>query len=315
MGEWFLLSASRRVALLVIAIVCALATNLARTLALTLQAHWHGIDSVDRVHDLIGNVIITALVLAIWLAGKLMAAPKSPPSWARSTSRFRQMFVASLRPTSRIQIAVISSVLVGIVSARTLAARLDAKAHSQTSPFFAAKIDNVTSNRLGQIPKPVWDELHPTSGEYIRHENPALPGGGADCFHFFWKPSPWNRFALVHRPDICMPGVGWQMNGAAAARDVQLEGRSLRYYIFRFRRGDTYALELWGAWRNGEPVPLEYTPDQVLGAAPPPASLPLQGKRRSATEIISCSLIADGQEPNEELAVATLRAVFKYSPP
>src|SRR2546426_5805987 len=68
MGEWFLLRPVRRVVLLVLAIVLALTTNLARTLALSLQAEWHGVDSLDRVHDFIGNTTITALIVGIWVA-------------------------------------------------------------------------------------------------------------------------------------------------------------------------------------------------------------------------------------------------------
>src|SRR4029077_761340 len=73
MGEWFLLRPMRRVVLLGIAILLALGTNLARTLTLALQAERHGPESVGDVHDLVGNVVITALVLAIWMAGKLLS--------------------------------------------------------------------------------------------------------------------------------------------------------------------------------------------------------------------------------------------------
>src|SRR5207245_2044932 len=72
MGEWFLLRPARRLILLFVAIALALATNLARTLALSLQAEWNGIDSLDRVHDLIGNVMISTLIVGTWIAGKLL---------------------------------------------------------------------------------------------------------------------------------------------------------------------------------------------------------------------------------------------------
>ena len=311
MGEWFLLTARRRVALLALAVLFALTTNLARTLALTLQAQWHGVDSVDRVHDPIGNVVITALIIAIWIAGRFLASPRPR---ARSTSLFRDLLRALAKPSPAIFTVIAFMFVAGIISARTLSARLDAKAAMQTSPFFAVKIDNSTANRLGEIPRTVWNELHPTTGEYIRHENAALPGGGADCFHFFWKPSPWNRFALVHRPDICMPGVGWELNGAPEMHESELDGHRLRYYLFRFRRGNAHALELWGAWRNGVVVPLDYKPDQVLGATAPPPSMQLEGRRRSATEIVSCGIIAEGSEPSAQVALEILRSVFKYTP-
>jgi hypothetical protein len=111
-----------------------------------------------------------------------------------------------------------------------------------------------------------------------------------------------------------MPGVGWKLDGEAEPFDVALNGRSIRCYIFRFQRGNAHALELWGVWRNGEAVPLDYQPAQVLGAAVPPPSLHLEGKRRSATEIIACSVIADGTAPPLEIAVALLQSVFQYKP-
>src|SRR5581483_10100226 len=260
MGEWFLLSTTRRIVLLVIAIAFAIATNLARTLALTLHANEHGIESVDRVHDLVGNIIITALVLAIWFAGKLLARKTTS---ARSTSSFRVLPKLS----SPLFAGLTISVIVGLIAARTWATHIEADDETQTAPFFSVMAND--ANKPGAIPRDVWSELHPTSGEYIRHEDVDLANGSADCFHFFWKPSPWNRFALVHRPDICMPGIGWQLDGAAEIRDTELNGRPLRFYLFRFHRGNVHALELWGAWRNGEPVPIDYKPDQVLGAAPP----------------------------------------------
>jgi hypothetical protein len=109
-----------------------------------------------------------------------------------------------------------------------------------------------------------------------------------------------------------MPGVGWVLNGAAEVVDTQLSEQPVRFYLFRFRRGDLHALELWGAWRNGQLVPLDYTSDQVLGVRAAPATLGFNGKRRSATEIVSCGVIAQGQEPTVESAVATLRNVFEY---
>jgi hypothetical protein len=207
-----------------------------------------------------------------------------------------------------------AGIALAIAGARLVSARLDAQSHSQTAAYFSAKIDNGSGNSLGKIPREIWTELRPTSGEYVVRDDAALPRGRADCFHFFWKPSPWNRFALVHRPDICMPGIGWQLIAPAEPREFEIDGRHLSVYLFRFKRDRTLALELWGAWRNGNLVPIDYKPDQVLGVAVPPASLYLEGKRGSATEIVSCSVISDGPELPDDIAVEILRATFKYNP-
>lgn len=315
MGEWFLLRPGRRFILLLAAIALALATNLIRTVALTLEADRHGVDSLDRFHDVIGNAVITTLILAIWAIGKLLAPrPSISGTSDISPSRVRVFVRKILAPAPPIFRAIVLTFLAGILCARILYAHLEARDRTQTTPCFMARIDDSKENKLAMVPRVVWNELRPTSGEYIRHENPALPGGGADCFHFFWKPSPWNRFALVHRPDICMPGVGWELDGPAETRDIQIDGRSIRCYLFRFRRQNAHALELWGAWRNGEAVPIDYRPEQVLGAAAASSSLHLEGKRRSATEIVACNIIADGEKPAAEIAVALLPSVFHYNP-
>jgi exosortase len=313
MGEWFLLRPARRIVLLGIAVALALATNLIRTVALSLRAEWHGVDSLDQVHDLIGNVTITTLIVVIWIAGKLLA----PPDWNRSTLSIHNVmeyirhFVSKLTiPAAPIFRTLTLSFLVGMVCARSLYAWIEVKDRTQTAPLFAAKIDN--SNQLRRVPVEIWNELRPTTAEYIRRGSADLPGGAADCFHFFWKPSAWNRFALVHRPDICMPGVGWEADAPSETIDVSLNGHAIRCHLFRFRRGEVRALELWGVWRNGEAVPLDYAPEQVLRATAPPSTLPLEGKRRSATEIIACSVIANGTVPPVEIVVALLRSVFEY---
>jgi len=313
MGEWFLLRPMRRLVLLGSAIVLALATNLIRTLALSLQAEWHGVDSLDRVHDLIGNVMITVLIVGIWIAGKLLA-PRTTHRMSLSIHEMADRARLSLRrlttraaPLFRV---LALSFLAGIVCARAIYARLEAQDRTQTAAFFVARIDN--SNEPRHLPREIWNELHPTKAEYIRHQSAELPRGSADCFHFFWKPSAWNRFVLVHRPDICMPGLGWEQTAPAEPIDVAFGDRVIRYHLFRFRRGNMYALELWGVWRNGDPVPLAYEPAQIFGVKMPPVSLHLEGKRRSATEIVACTVIAEGSSPPNEIAVALLQSVFQY---
>ncbi|MEP6937547.1 MAG: exosortase/archaeosortase family protein [Chthoniobacterales bacterium] len=314
-GEWFLLSIPRRALLVPIAAGLALLTNLARTVALSLQAEWHGITSVERVHDLIGNVVISALIAGIWLAGRLLRpiGQISPsPGWADVKMRWYSVAQNLRRPLGTSTRLTFVLCLVGFVTARVLYARIEARERAQQAPYFSALANLDPLNRAVPIPKEIWTELHPTTGEYIQRRDLALPRGAADCYHFFWKPSPWNRFVLVHRPDVCMPGIGWQLTAGPERLEVEMGGRALSCYAFRFQRGNFHALELWGVWRNGEAVPLNYHPAQVLGAAVPPPGLKLEGKRKSATEIVACSLIAEGEAPSTATAVGALQSVFAY---
>jgi exosortase len=315
MGEWFLLRPLKRIALLALAIALALGTNLIRTFVLSLQAEWHGLGAVENIHDLTGNLVVTAMVVAIWFCGWLLRGgvrpaaidfKKVPERWRMLTGRFSR----GLTTTAA---ALLFAGILGISAAQMTSAKIEARDRAQILPFFSVRHDGAVAQTRIELPREVWDELHPSSGEAIRVQDKRL--GYAESYHFFWKPSPWNRFVLVHRPDICMPGVGWQSAGGPQQLTVNFSGHEVQLYLFRFRRAEIEALELWGVWRNGDPVPLDYQPDEVMRAAVAPPSLHLEGKRRSATEIVSCVIAGDRRYPPEpQRAVAILKSLFHYHP-
>jgi exosortase len=314
MGEWFLLSPLRRIALLLIAMVLALCTNLIRTLALSLQAEWHGLDAVEKIHDLTGTLAITALVVAIWICARaLRSRHHASAHFGFQNLHARLRAIGATIPTT-LQSAALAILIVGVFGiaiAQIVSAKIETRDQTQTAPFFSVR-EGPSLTRV-RLPRDVWNELHPTSGEYVRIHDPRL--GAGETFHFFWKPSPWNRFVLVHRPDICMPGIGWESSGPPESITIDFSGRQTQLYLFRFQRGDIQALELWGVWRNGDAVPLDYQPNQVLRTAAARPALHLEGKRRSATEIVACVVGGDANHPpNAEQAIAILKSVFQYQP-
>jgi exosortase len=314
MGEWFLLSPLRRIALLLIAMVLALCTNLIRTLALSLQAEWHGLDAVEKIHYLTGTLAVTALVVGIWICARaLRSRHHASAHFGFENLHARLRAIGATIPTT-LQSAALAILIVGVFGiaiAQTVSTKIETCDQTQTAPFFSVR-EGPSLTRV-RLPRDVWNELHPTSGEYVRIHDPRL--GAGETFHFFWKPSPWNRFVLVHRPDICMPGIGWESVGPPQSIIIDFSGRQTQLYLFRFQRGDIQALELWGVWRNGDAVPLDYQPNQVLRTAAARPALHLEGKRRSATEIVACVVGGDANHPpNAEQAIAILKSVFQYQP-
>jgi exosortase len=314
MGEWFLLRPLRRIALLLIAIAFALITNLIRTVTLSLHAEWHGLDAVEKIHDLTGTLAVIVLVIAIWISALALRSRyrcSSHFSFENLSARLRAIVAVIPTTLERAALAILIAGVFGIAIAQIVSVKIEARDQTQTAPFFSVR-EGPSQTRV-RLPRDVWNELHPTSGEYIRTRDPRL--GAGETFHFFWKPSPWNRFVLVHRPDICMPGIGWESVGPPQSITIDFSGRQTQFYLFRFRRGDIQALELWGVWRNGEAVPLDYQPDQVLRTAAALPALHLEGKRRSATEIVACVIGGDANHPpNAEQAIAILKTVFQYQP-
>jgi exosortase len=313
-GEWFLLPALRRIALLVIAIALALCTNLVRTIVLSLQAEWHGLAAVEGIHDLTGTLAVVVLVIAIWLCGVASRSQQNPVAGFYSKNlgvRLRSLAAAIPITMQRAAAALAVAGILGIVIAQIASAKIEARDQTQTVPFFSVR--GTQSQTRVRLPREVWNELHPSSGEYIRVRDSQW--GAGEAFHFFWKPSPWNRFVLVHRPDICMPGIGWEMMGPPVPVTMEFSGQQKQFSLFRFRRGEVEALELWGVWRNGDDVPLDYEADRVMRATAAPPTLHLEGKRRSATEIVACVIGGNRDRPPEtNRAIAILKSVFDYSP-
>ena len=314
MGEWFLLPTLRRIALLFIAIALALCTNLIRTLVLSLQAEWHGLAAVDEIHDLTGTLAVIVLIIAIWLCGVALRLRQHPvvSVYSENLGARLRLLAANIPITlQRIAAAIAVAGIFGIAIAQIASAKIEARDQTQTAPFFAVR--ETQSQTRFQLPRDVWNELRPSSGEYIRVRD--LQWGPGETFHFFWKSSPWDRFVLVHRPDICMPGIGWEMTGPPEPITIEFSGQQKQFYLFRFRRGEVEALELWGVWRNGNAVPLDYRPDQILRASAAPPALHLEDKRRSATEIVACVIGGKpDQPPDAERAIAILKSVFEYKP-
>src|SRR5438105_14402667 len=314
MGEWFLLRPLRRIALLFLAIALAFATNLIRTVALSLQAEWHGLDAVEKIHDLTGTLAVTALVVTIWICARVVRSRHHAPAYfgfENLAARLRAVGATIPKTLQRAALAILIAGVFGIAIAQIVSAKIETRDQTQTAPFFSVR-ENPSQTRV-QLPRDVWNELHPTSGEYIRTRDSRL--GAGETFHFFWKPSPWNRFVLIHRPDICMPGVGWESRGPPESITIDFSGQQIQLYLFRFRRGDIKALDLWVVCRNGDDVSLDYQPVHLLRAAAAPPTLHLEGKRRSATEIVACVIGGNRDHPPDaERAIAILKSVFQYNP-
>src|SRR2546421_733851 len=164
-GEWFLLRPLRRIALLFVAIALAFATNLIRTLALSLQAEWHGLDAVEKIHDLTGTVAVIVLVIAIWICALALRSPRAKAHFGFENlgARLRAIDVAIPASLQAVALAILIEGIFGIGIAQIVSAKIEARDQTQTAPFFFVRED--PSQTRVRLPRDVWNELHPTSGE------------------------------------------------------------------------------------------------------------------------------------------------------
>ena len=322
-GELFFLRFHRRVLLVVLAAGAATLLNLARTLALCLFMDRGGTEAMHKAHDTVGNTAILLLPLAVWALGLLLerwggALPTAPlprrpgsdgsppprPYWKRLVDQARGLAWERLpRLTPALLVGV-----AGFLTYHVWLAVLDFRDPPQRSPFFSVRTGPDTGMVELKADPEILATLAPTSGGVYSRKDPATGAGMVSLYHFFWKPAAANRWVTGHRPDICMPSGGWKKDGDVEPVDIVLNGHTVRMYQFRFTDGTSRALQFWGIWRNGQPIRMEFFDHPTLEW-----SL-LEGRSRSAVEIVSCVVTyADGPAP-VEVAKRTLSEALDFQP-
>lgn len=259
-GELVRLGVWRRVVLLGVAFFMAILGNQLRVLILALVGLQGGIASVEKFHDAAGYLVLGILLLGVGLA-----------TWGlTSRTEKRRRGGAGEKGLSR------QGGLLGAWLTVALGLLMFLSAHgwfwwrseisAKPVPALLMPLANGSSIVDEDVPKEILDILRPDKFRYIRE--PVL-GGSAHVvgYHFYWKPRKGNANQLYHRPDRCMPGAGWWIDGPVTREVISLGGRDFVFNIFPFRRPMGAALMLWGAFLNGEPVELEFNTDVYLNTA------------------------------------------------
>src|SRR5437763_12229243 len=143
MGEWCLLCPLRRIALLFVAIAFAFAPNLIRTLALSLQAEWHGLEGLERIHDLTGTLAVIALVIAIWICALALRSPNAKAHFDFENLGARLRAVGAGVPTTlqRVALVILIAGVFGITIAQSVPAKVEARDQTQPEPSFFVRED------------------------------------------------------------------------------------------------------------------------------------------------------------------------------
>ncbi len=322
-GELFYLRLGRRLLLVVLCSAVAMALNLGRTLSLCLITEYQGAEAMHRAHDWIGNTILLLLPLLAWILGRLLAGwggaqpsaplprrasqdgtPPPPSHWSRVWSQARRLAwgrMPNLAPALVIGV-------IGFSTYHVWLSVLDRRDPPQQTPFFTPRAGPESGIEKSELSPDIWAALSPTSGGFYvsRDQAPSLPGSRISLYHFFWKPAAANRWVTGHRPDVCMPAGGWKPDGKVEPIEVEFNGQSLRMTLFRFKGVGQRAIQLWGIWRNGQPIEMNFFENPTLEW-----SL-LTGRSRSAVEVLSCVVpFTDGTAP-VDLARELLTSAFEY---
>ncbi|MCC6231781.1 MAG: exosortase/archaeosortase family protein [Verrucomicrobiales bacterium] len=318
-GELFFLRWVRRAWLVLLCAVVAMVLNLGRTLALCLITEYQGSEAMHRVHDWIGDAVLIVLPALAWGMGRLLAAwggavatevpARGAAGAVRSPSNGRRLGaqvsgmdwgrIPNLAPALVIA-------LLGMVTYHAWLAVLDWRSPPQRAPYFTVRTGPGMETKEESMSPDVWGALTPSSGGMYTRRQGGVPGGRVHLYHFFWKPAAANRWVTGHRPDVCMPAGGWKKDGDVEPLEVEFDGQRLTMHLFRFADSGQRALQVWGIWRNGEPIHMDFFQRPRLEWSV------LTGKNRSAVEVLSCVVPYLDGEPPVEVARAVLRDVVRY---
>ena len=315
-AELFMLSTRRRWILVGGGVFLALADNFIRTFVLCMIVEKSGETGLHKAHDTVGLIAMYTLYILIWVGGKILArgstagdvwpgkrAPGQP--WAISGLNWKAL--PDARPALAVGLTAFAIVHVWYLV-------LETKAHPQTTPYFTAKYGSGTPVGKIEFNEEVWNQLGANSGEQLRCTNSLASFGFVDAYHLFWKPSPMSKVALHHRPDICMPGTGWKQVGEVTPIKIVLDGQTLDFHLFRFERSKVRAFQLWGVWRNGQTVPMDF--GAKLTALPEKYGFLPTNRHMMGVELVSCFLpYLPEQEPSIELLKSSLQTAFTYRAP
>ncbi|MBV9463355.1 MAG: exosortase/archaeosortase family protein [Verrucomicrobiae bacterium] len=305
---FFRLPWRRAASLVLIAEALALIGNLLRALFLVGVVASRGLSGFERWHDPAGVLIIVAVTLLIaGLARHWAVSPTHRPSplvlrWER---------LPDARPALICGIAALS------------AAHLWYFAHERASPprevpALAWSPAPGLETRAVQVPKEILDQLQPDRGSYyeVSWRTATDPAAGhAAVYHFFWKPGDDLQQAFAHRPDLCMPGAGWQIKGKVLSFDVQIGPAWTTWDVFHFERDGAQVAQAWGVWRDGRRQVLSYDWGWKKWAAAEAARWHYVwvGKRNANTEIASVAVPAN--TASEAELAALISKLFSWEGP
>lgn len=303
LGELYLFSIARRLALIVIGAVLAFVCNVVRTAILVWIGSHRGATGIEAWHDPAGLTILIVCLFGLWIVSLFMQRRGSAPSIsyaAQSTSA-----PAHLGWTPFALLAV------WLIFAEGAVQLWYRGHHLVTSTRWAIAWPD-SENNYKSVP------IAPEAESLLQYnEGGGASWQGADghqwiMYFFRWYPGRTAaRFVKVHRPDICLPASGRTMERNNGLRMVNVNGVNLPVRSYRFNdRGSPLHVFYcyWDARSSYETTTTAEAEDWSFRGRVRAA---LQGRREIGAQILEIVVLGyqDDNEANDALARELARVV------
>jgi exosortase len=251
-GELKRLSISRRIALVIGAIAIALVANFLRAVFLVWVAAAKSIAEVNRWHDVAGYTIAVLVFVGILILASLLSHGKAVRDQQAgcglqvlSPSQCLQPFIP---PTSFFLFALCWMVVIEVGAQvwylaheqdLVLTTRWNVRWPEAAPNFHELKIDKEIRRvlRFDEGQAAVWTSPAAPSPDILKPSKSKQVVYFLYLFH--WKAGRNSAvLANLHRPDVCLPAIGWVQVADTGVRDYPVTGSfSLPFRHFEFRHG------------------------------------------------------------------------------
>jgi exosortase len=276
-GELKRLSISRRVVLVAGAIAIALAANFCRAVFLVWIAATKNISEVNRWHTVAGYTIVGLVFVGTVILATLLGRGKAEVKDQRAADTFQrsstpQSSSSFILPTSYFVFAFFWIVAVELgahfwyrAHERNLVAttRWDVQWPRAAPNFRELKIDEEVRRQLR------FDQGHAVSWTSPAESSPATSNPSSSktvtCLLYLFRWNPGRNSALLanlHRPDVCLPAIGWNQVADTGVRNYPVTGSfdlPFRHFEFRHDTPENSAQQIAHAfyclWEDRAPSP------------------------------------------------------------
>jgi exosortase/archaeosortase family protein len=253
LGEFYRFNRTRRLLLLPIGFLLAMALNLCRASILAWIAAKKGLPAIAKYHDQTGMTILlicTACLFGVgWLMNRKMSAKAPVPVLEAGGEKVE----INWRRLSRF--AVLLLVWVALVEVGVAAWYHFREANLKPGPLWTVSLP---------AENPTFKKVEPTEEEHIllrfdeaNHGQWMESDGSAwRLYYFDWKPGRVAGYlAKRHTPDICLTATGLKMSAGPTLNIVKVHGVDLplRHYTFETAAGPLQVFQChWEAGIDNE---------------------------------------------------------------
>lgn len=248
-GEWYRFSGSRRAALVLAAVACAVAGNFLRVVYLLFTTAHGGIAALESGHDAAGGVAMILSLTSVALVALTMGR------WTWPAARVSAPSAEPIPPAALRWVLAFSAMAVGgELSARAWFLRGEAASSPQRGWTVQLPVADASFHRH-QLSRTASEMLRPDVYDAGRWRNPADDDVWA--YYVEWRTGQIARSVpFLHNPTVCLPMAGCELISREAPLVIESDGDALPFATFRFRQMGRDLFVAFTLWDPSQRRPL-----------------------------------------------------------